>query len=1443
MDNIPRNIKKRAIALLNIEETTLATDKATTKKQKLGKDRITGHSHNLKTSPRCSPPLVDLTILVRNKFEVCIVMLLLWMIRYDILYVSPLIALSIFENLNPYPTYGLCIYKEYYITNDQALKEEAREKKWLFIRIRLSFIQFCPQANDLQFEYMFMLIPSPKANYVAKLLRHRVKMKILVFFAPPPIYVCLNGSQRSSVASGSSRYSHTAKNYRITVCYNEYYIAGASDIVINHFCAFTFLYCCIIAMESIENSFNREGYSFEFMDAFKELQLYSAAILKWTKSDIERYRTVIMAKGLTDKELEQIIESDEFWEDFDVNNTASSSSSTYEYNENTIEKEDKRDACEKLFTFGDQSDQEEEDEEELSTHDTDSEQEWQPSDEQNEDEEHSASTSNEDVNLNRKEVPKALYGKDRTKWSTTAPVRGKTLAKNIIKVLPGLKGNAAQHKPQSALQAWKLLLTDEIFGQIITHTNTKIRSVQSHYGKFKKKSNSRSEFRPSFIGETDKTEIEAFVGLLYFLGLYKSGHEDLRSLWATDGTGRDIFRCTMSLARFSFLLCCLRFDDELTRKERMKNTKLAALGNLFEEFIQKCKGNYSPGEYLTVDEMLVPFRGRCSFKMFIPSKPAKYGLKVFIFRRNVFPVRGLFRQQKSENAFMKLFFSCQSVKDVFNDTEPDQNKARSEQNESDKTVVVNLLREAVPDVSLTNIKVMRLGMFCGTKVRPIKVILDSYDSALQVLVNAKKLKSRRQNIPLIGHRDGGRLFSNDSTNDEDILNNEGNFRELTRFRVEIGDNLLKKNLAINHKCQSYCGIVIKNEDLMVFVDCYPNLDEHTMEPKHTGRILAQTVKHFIKTNNIDSKLCMRIGTDTCNLMLGVQNGTVMELQKCLPNAPKSPCANHALRLSVSESSSAQAVSNTVGYNEGSISSLSRSPATYMSVSQGSLPPGKKRKELEDSMNAIVEDNSQVGNDNTIDNDLQSGVMKVELPTILSPKKADRPLLTYKQTDKGPYHVYIENNEPNFSGKLNPVKVGETILKNIPEVDNMIKRIESIGRNRKVILCHNCMRYGHLDKQCRSKPRCAKCNEEDVTSSCHNDSLEQKCLICGGSHYSFETSKCDEFERQKAIERHMAMTNSSFRDSNNAKNHICTHEFNRRDGTFIQHVSELIFSIKYIVGVLKYRKIGIGIIILILKPGKPEQHQDSYRPIALASCVLKAYERLIKNRLAFYLEKNQLLPSSQYGFRKRRSTQELLIKLTTDIQIGFSNNTHTSVIFLDVMGAYDNVDLNILFNKIINIGLPKELSNHLLLLYSNRNIFIRASEQTIGPRSTSKGLAQGSILSPILYIIYSYDFERAFNSRDAKIYQFADDYAISTQNKNLSQSMELIETATSIAQKWFENNGSSIAYSKSCVWYYSPGVKCLVGEEITELIAADAMYKKINIYSSIVEYRRDVAFRV
>nr|CAI5855044.1 unnamed protein product [Callosobruchus analis] len=98
------------------------------------------------------------------------------------------------------------------------------------------------------------------------------------------------------------------------------------------------------------------------------------------------------------------------------------------------------------------------------------------------------------------------------------------------------------------------------------------------------------------IYQTDTLEIQAFFGLLYFLGVFKSGHED-RSLWATHGTGLDIFRRTVPLARFSFLLCCLRFDDEETRKERMKENKLVAISEVFDLFIRNCPEMFSPALY------------------------------------------------------------------------------------------------------------------------------------------------------------------------------------------------------------------------------------------------------------------------------------------------------------------------------------------------------------------------------------------------------------------------------------------------------------------------------------------------------------------------------------------------------------------------------------------------------------------------------------------------------------------------------------------------------------------------------------------------------------------------------------------------------------------------------------------------------------------------------
>ncbi|CAH1995715.1 unnamed protein product [Acanthoscelides obtectus] len=128
--------------------------------------------------------------------------------------------------------------------------------------------------------------------------------------------------------------------------------------------------------------------------------------------------------------------------------------------------------------------------------------------------------------------------------------------------------------------------------------------------------------------DLDVIELKAFIGLLMLTAIFKSNHEDIRSIFATDGSGLDIFRCVMNSNRFAIILVCLRFDDPETRLERKKNDTLAPISDIFNAFIKNCQSAYTLGTNMCIDEMLVSFRGRSKFKMYMPAKPCKYGLKV-----------------------------------------------------------------------------------------------------------------------------------------------------------------------------------------------------------------------------------------------------------------------------------------------------------------------------------------------------------------------------------------------------------------------------------------------------------------------------------------------------------------------------------------------------------------------------------------------------------------------------------------------------------------------------------------------------------------------------------------------------------------------------------------------------------------------------------------------
>ena len=138
-----------------------------------------------------------------------------------------------------------------------------------------------------------------------------------------------------------------------------------------------------------------------------------------------------------------------------------------------------------------------------------------------------------------------------------------------------------------------------------------------------------------------QNELIGFLGLLVETGTLRLFREPLDNIYCDDpNKSRPIFKATMPRDRFKVLLRILRFDDATTRNLRQKNDKLAPIRYVIETIRSNFFLAYSPSQWVTVDEHLCRYRGRCSFKQFIPSKPDRYGIKVYVLAdsSNYFPI-------------------------------------------------------------------------------------------------------------------------------------------------------------------------------------------------------------------------------------------------------------------------------------------------------------------------------------------------------------------------------------------------------------------------------------------------------------------------------------------------------------------------------------------------------------------------------------------------------------------------------------------------------------------------------------------------------------------------------------------------------------------------------------------------------------------------------------
>ena len=233
----------------------------------------------------------------------------------------------------------------------------------------------------------------------------------------------------------------------------------------------------------------------------------------------------------------------------------------------------------------------------------------------------------------------------------------------------------------------------------------------------------------------------------------------------------------------------------------------------------------------------------------------------------------------------------------------------------------------------------------------------------------------------------------------------------------------------------------------------------------------------------------------------------------------------------------------------------------------------------------------------------------------------------------------------------------------------------------------------------------------------------------------------------------------------------------------------------------------AIILPFLKPGKDPFNPQSYRPIALTSCLCKLMERMVNFRLMWYLEHNGLLSTHQYGFRKNRSTLDPLTSLEHDIGTSFSKSNFVTAVFFDVEKAYDTVWRHHILKVLKQKGLKGNLPTFIKNFLSPRHFKVNLNGQSSEVFNQYEGVPQGSILSTTCFILAIDGILKDLPSTVKKSL-YVDDLAIwiSGEKKRSHLIQRELQTAINYIQFYSNNNGFKISESKTTAITFYKGHK-------------------------------------